>query len=651
MSVSVTDILQLAEKAGAVVLKPLTSSPLFFIFMFLLGCACFQMELPTAKGAYIYEYVSEELFVDLYLLCTLLAIMPQSLRKWVRRLLYVVMYVVTIVDVYCFERFHTSITPTMLLLLGETNSNEASEFLSSYLTIDVLWGKVGIVLAIMIVNAALAVWGGRIRRLFMPFAEWRPLIVVASSIVVAATLIDCTIRALPNKQAVARLWACHDIGEVEHALTGDHKAVHYLPVYRLAFSIYANMLASQQTDRLIQGIDKVTIDSCSYTSTNIILVIGESYNRHHSQLYDYPLPTTPRQLAWQKRGNLTAFTDVVAPWNLTSFVFKNIFSLHGVGDKGAWCDYPLFPQLFRKAGYKVTFITNQFLPRAKEAVYDFSGGFFLNNPLLSKSQFDIRNNSLHPYDDGVIKDFDQLTSLGIHPSDTIDDDAREHVGATDSVGHNLVILHFMGQHVTYHDRYPKKQKPFTFRNYPERKLSKRDKMILADYDNATLYNDSVIGLLLDRLANKDAIVIYVPDHAEECFGDDKSLFGRLHSSEVDYRLAKEEFEIPFWIWCSPAYRQSHPDIFQMIKAAADRPFMTDDLSHLLLYLAGIHCPEYRDSRNILSPSFNMSRRRLIKDHFDYDQLRLESKKESKQLSKQESSNLSSKRAKQVTKKR
>ena len=89
----------------------------------------------------------------------------------------------------------------------------------------------------------------------------------------------------------------------------------------------------------------------------------------------------------------------------------------------------------------------------------------------------------------------------------------------------------------------------------------------------------------------------------------------------------------------------------MIKAAADRPFMTDDLSHLLLYLAGIHCPEYRDSRNILSPSFNMSRRRLIKDHFDYDQLRLESKKESKQLSKQESSNLSSKRAKQVTKKR
>ena len=46
-----------------------------------------------------------------------------------------------------------------------------------------------------------------------------------------------------------------------------------------------------------------------------------------------------------------------------------------MGDKGDWCDYPLFPEIFRKAGYHVTFMTNQFLPQAKEAVYDFSGGF------------------------------------------------------------------------------------------------------------------------------------------------------------------------------------------------------------------------------------------------------------------------------------
>ena len=92
------------------------------------------------------------------------------------------------------------------------------------------------------------------------------------------------------------------------------------------------------------------------------------------------MKTTPRQAALENSRKLTNFIDVVTCWNLTSFVFKNVFSTHVVGEKGDWCDYPLFPELFRKAGYQVTFITNEFLPQAKEAVYDFSGGFFLNNP-------------------------------------------------------------------------------------------------------------------------------------------------------------------------------------------------------------------------------------------------------------------------------
>jgi len=114
---------------------------------------------------------------------------------------------------------------------------------------------------------------------------------------------------------------------------------------------------------LIEVSKKVDVDSCEFTSPNIVLIIGESYNRHHSSQYGYIKPTTPRQIKRQKQGRLIPFTDVVSPWNLTSFVFKNMFSTYTVGDKGEWCDYPLFPELFRKAGYHVTFITNQFLPR------------------------------------------------------------------------------------------------------------------------------------------------------------------------------------------------------------------------------------------------------------------------------------------------
>ena len=79
----------------------------------------------------------------------------------------------------------------------------------------------------------------------------------------------------------------------------------------------------------------------------------------------YDVDTNPRQRKLEKQGRLIKFTDVVSPWNLTSFVFKNIFSMHVVGQKGEWCDYPMFPELMRKAGYHVTFITNQFLSQAK----------------------------------------------------------------------------------------------------------------------------------------------------------------------------------------------------------------------------------------------------------------------------------------------
>ena len=130
-----------------------------------------------------------------------------------------------------------------------------------------------------------------------------------------------------------QMFSMDTIGSVEHELTTKDCAQSYLPVYRLAFSIFSNELASQQIGRLIEAKDKMQVDSCSFTSPNIVLIIGESYGKHHSQQYGYFMPTTPRQIKLQKTGLLVPFSDVVSPWNLTSFVFKNVFSLHVVGEK------------------------------------------------------------------------------------------------------------------------------------------------------------------------------------------------------------------------------------------------------------------------------------------------------------------------------
>ena len=115
-----------------------------------------------------------------------------------------------------------------------------------------------------------------------------------------------------NKDAICKLMSKQTLGEVEHQLTLKPKAELYLPIYRLVFSVYANKLASKQLDKLISNKDKIKIDSCSYRVPNIVLVIGESYNKHHSQLYGYNMPTTPRQVAMAQEGSLVPFSDVVS---------------------------------------------------------------------------------------------------------------------------------------------------------------------------------------------------------------------------------------------------------------------------------------------------------------------------------------------------
>ena len=591
---------------------PIEKNGAFFVFMFALGWLCTQTEIMPYylrdRGAKPYELSAPELFLDVYVLCVILTLIPRKIRIWVKALLYLLLYGVAIADMFCYERFESTLTPTMLMLVGETSGQEAREFLSGYLSWDVITSGVGWIILLIVAHLSWTL----LRRLSAKKRRQMILPQVNTTVVsgfkavlgclVAWMLYDAVSQTWDNKVALQRLFSYDTIGQVEHEMTRKDKAHLYVPVYRLAFSIYANRLASHQVIQLESASQKIRIDSCSFRVPNIVLVIGESYNKHHSQLYGYDKPTTPRQKAMADEGSLIPFTDVVADWNLTSFVFKHMLSLYAVGDSGEWCDEPLFPEVFRKAGYHVTFITNQFQPKAKDAIYDFSGGFFLNNPELSKRQFDVRNSQVHRFDDGVLKEYDRLSK--------------------DSIDHRLVILHLMGSHVDYRARYPQKTfRRFTPQMYDRPELNDKQKRILSDYDNSLLYNDSIVYAVTQRFADKDAVVIYVPDHGEEIFDGKPYMYGRMHGANIDYRLARNEMEIPFWIWGSAEYIKNHPYGWLAIQNAKDRPMMVDALPHFLLYLGGISTPAYRDDLNVISPEYNKWRPRILKGVTDYDQLK------------------------------
>ena len=595
--------------------QPIKDNASFFFFMYLIGILVSYAELPTNNpDAAVYSNLWLELFLDLYVICIILTLFPLKIRRWIRVFLYIIAYCTSLTDLFCWVKFQSTLNPSMLLLVGETDEREASEFFSSYFTSDLIFSSVGLLLLVMLIH---------ILTTFLKKVKLSPAI--SYKVTVAKQIINhshhilggvCLVflgwaieSSAHNKKEMVQMFSLDTIGSVEHELTTSDCAQFYLPVYRLAFSIFSNELASQQVDRLIEAKDKMSVDSCSFKSPNIVLIIGESYGKLHSQQYGYFMPTTPRQIKREKSGLLVPFSDVVAPWNLTSFVFKNVFSLHVVGEKGEWCDYPLFPSLFRKAGYHVTFITNQFLPKAKQAVYDFSGGFFLNHPELSEAMFDSRNQQLYRFDRGLLDDYDK--------------NQQQH-----NTEHNLIIFHLLGQHVKYNQRFPSDRRHFTAEDYEKKRadLNGKQRNVLADYDNAILYNDSIVDAIISRFEDKEAIIIYMPDHGEECYEGNRGFICRNHSAAIDYDLAHYEFEIPFWIFCSYKYAAKHPDIYKEIIGAKNRRFMTDALPHMLLYLAGIHTKDYHAEYNILSPQYNEMRPRILKNTTDYDKLTRPSEK-------------------------
>jgi len=372
------------------------------------------------------------------------------------------------------------------------------------------------------------------------------------------------------------------------------------PLHRFAYAWRASRLSARTQTAIRRATLEATVDSCSYRSPHIVFVIGESYNKHHSTLYGYHLPTTPLQQRRADSGELYVFTDVVSPWNITSNAFLSFFSLweHGAAQP-AEC-YPLFPALFRKAGYEVRFFSNQYVTQGLiRSSTSQAGHFFLSDRQLCRQMFSFRNERTRSYDTGLLSQ------------------VRHFRADNPTAPHTLDIIHLIGQHFDYAERYPQMEARFKPADYADRALDGEARRVLMHYDNATHFDDVVLDRLLSLYEADEAVVVFVADHGEEVY-DDLPVHGRLFSAPTPSQ-ARQEFEVPMWVWCSPAYRERHPEVLQRLEASLHKPFMTDGLPQLFLWLAGIYSRWNDDARNLLSTQYEC-KPRFIAGDTDYDHI-------------------------------
>ena len=531
-----------------------------------------------------------ELLVDIYLLCIIFNSLPRNVARKFKGALYAITYLLAFVEIFLTERFMMLYTPTTLLLLRETTGQETWEFFRAYLRGHALWTTLGMFSAIGLLNYCTFRLSRALGWLTPP--KW-PL---ASSVLLLMLLLSIPSWSHEKKEML-HFFEQHSTATAEKVKWQTF----FTPGLRLLHSVRMLQLADRDLRKLrlnMRHLDRPRLKNEGEVLPYLVLVIGESYNKYHSELYGYKRHTTPKQRLRAQKGELAIFTNVVSPWNLTSNVFKNMFSTHSIDDEGTWCNGVLFPALFKTAGYSVAFMTNQYPAIKRQSSIDYNGSFFLNDKEMDSLCFDFRNRYIYRYDRVFLHEY-------------------RHYVPTDR---NLVILHLYGQHQKYDYRFGKKDVYFTMDSLQDRKaLRPWMKQMLADYDNATRYNDDVINRIYSLFSAEDAVVIYLSDHGEEVL-DSSHNFGRTPADPVTPLVAHYEFEAPMTIWFSHRCAQQHPEMVRRTFDAAHRPFMTDDLPHLLMGMAGIQSPYYRPNRDLLHKDYNSHRPRLLKGVADYDSL-------------------------------
>ena len=179
----------------------------------------------------------------------------------------------------------------------------------------------------------------------------------------------------------------------------------------------------------------------------------------------------------------------------------------------------------------------------------------------------------------------------------------------------FIVIHLMGTHMFYKYRYPKK---FDIFSSEHQNLKEQ---IIAEYDNAVLYNDFVVNRILDmikehsHIKNAIATVIFLSDHGEDVY--DSEVFLGHDWNNLTYPMV----EIPFITWISDDFIQTYPAKFQQMRNNLSRAYMTDDLFHSMLDLSGIQTDLLSTPQSIFNDELT-DRQRIVNGYYYTDSQKL-----------------------------
>jgi glucan phosphoethanolaminetransferase (alkaline phosphatase superfamily) len=308
----------------------------------------------------------------------------------------------------------------------------------------------------------------------------------------------------------------------------------------------------------------------------VVMVIGESSRYDRWQLNGYARPTNP---LLAKESNLVRLADIITPVSATRLSVPVIVSRKtamqslrdGFAEKS-------FLTAYKEAGFKTFWLSNQ----------------------ISFGKFDTPVSVFAKEADVVA----YLNLGGFTHTSNLDEVLLPALAASlrDPAPKKLIVLHTLGSHWNYSQRYPERfdqWKPSLHGVHKPVVTDTRIRHRLSNsYDSTILYTDWFLANVIGALKYTDArsAMMYVADHGQTLYDNSCKLAFHGHNTQF-------EFHVPGLVWYSDRYAARYPDKVARLAANSGARLSTENVFHTLLDLGDIRYPGERLQRSFVNPAF------------------------------------------------
>lgn len=482
-----------------------------------------------------------DIYVGLYLFAILFCI-NMFLKQYLgRRMSAVIMlilqfcsfFIIALQWVY-FALYHSSITTSGALLIFQTGPAETLEYFHSL-------GLMKITFIVLLLAAIIiGLYTANYRQNTLPkTAVYQKMLPLLSLLIIFPSVGALGEEIFPEAFPIRTFLDTHD--------------------YMKRSDLYA-----ENHDSKFANLQAVQLNPADYPNT-VIVVIGESETRTLMNAYNPDhIANTPWLTSMKSNPDFTLFTNAYACVWYTVPVLEHALTEANFYNNKEFNQSISIIDMAKKAGYKTYWFSNQ----GSVGVADTPITLVAKTADVSEwVDRDLKESTL----DGVLLQFLKK----VNPKEK-----------------NFIVLHVMGSHIEYRNRYPAE-----FQKFNDGKLNQE-----ADFDNTVLYTDWFLSQVYNYARenlNLDAM-IYFSDH-----GSDPEVARQPDSASF------KVLRIPMFCYLSEAYQRRNPMIYKTIKAHKDKYFTNDLEYEFICGILNMQSPNYDPSYSLASPKWKLERKDLV----------------------------------------